>query len=306
MAGLRRAGADAGHHHTAVTELPELRSTGHWQPGPARARRFVRHATLASRRPAGQPVDGHGKSLERARELNVSSDIDLIYVYDQDGDGGNADGRHGVQPRIFRQGGRRCYARSATPPSTASVPGDLALRPNGSPVRPRALSRWRTTSSSRAVSGSVSPGRQKSRSAGGCRARPRPRGRRPSCVARRAALRVPPLPGLRRVRGTAGAAPADPRQAHRAAPVARSANDVKLSRGGIREIEFIVQLLQVRGGQFPELRTGPTLDAPPWLAAGRPDAAGHGRRLAEAYDFLRRVEHRIQYLDDQQTHVAHQ
>jgi hypothetical protein len=50
--------------------------------------------------------------------------------------------------------------------------------------------------------------------------------------------------------------------AKRAAGNPGRANDVKLSRGGIREIEFTVQLLQVvRGGQFPELRTRPTLDA---------------------------------------------
>ena len=50
--------------------------------------------------------------------------------------------------------------------------------------------------------------------------------------------------------------------ARRSAGHPERANDVKLSRGGIREIEFTVQLLQVvRGGQFPELRTRPTLDA---------------------------------------------
>ena len=44
----------------------------------------------------------------------------------------------------------------------------------------------------------------------------------------------------------------------RAAGRPERANDIKLSRGGIREIEFTVQLLQVvRGGQFPELRTRP-------------------------------------------------
>jgi glutamate-ammonia-ligase adenylyltransferase len=81
-------------------------------------------------------------------------------------------------------------------------------------------------------------------------------------------------------------------------------NDVKLSRGGIREIEFTVQLLQVvRGGQFPELRTRPTLSALQRISkAGlMPQATAQG--LAQAYVFLRRVEHRIQYLDDQQTHV---
>ncbi|MEY2953646.1 MAG: hypothetical protein RLZZ401_1733, partial [Pseudomonadota bacterium] len=92
--------------------------------------------------------------------------------------------------------------------------------------------------------------------------------------------------------------------ASRSAGHPERANDVKLSRGGIREIEFIVQLLQVvRGGQFPELRTRPTLDALQRLRhAGlmQPEAADG---LAQAYVFLRRVEHRIQYLDDLQTHI---
>src|SRR5207244_5399004 len=82
------------------------------------------------------------------------------------------------------------------------------------------------------------------------------------------------------------------------------ANDVKLSRGGIREIEFTVQLLQVvRGGQFPELRTRPTLDALQRLARANLMPQEAADALAAAYEFLRRVEHRIQYLDDQQTHV---
>jgi glutamate-ammonia-ligase adenylyltransferase len=82
------------------------------------------------------------------------------------------------------------------------------------------------------------------------------------------------------------------------------ANDVKLSRGGIREIEFTVQLLQVvRGGQFPELRRRPTLDALPRLATAKLMSEQTAQALAEAYVFLRQVEHRIQYLDDQQTHL---
>src|SRR3989344_1817822 len=82
------------------------------------------------------------------------------------------------------------------------------------------------------------------------------------------------------------------------------ANDVKLSRGGIREIEFTVQLLQVvRGGQFPELRRRPTLDALTRLSQAGLMPQETADALARAYVFLRRVEHRIQYLDDQQTHV---
>ena len=90
----------------------------------------------------------------------------------------------------------------------------------------------------------------------------------------------------------------------RAAGRPQRANDVKLSRGGIREIEFIVQLLLVvRGGQFPEIRTRSTLKALDKLAAGGLMKRASAERLAAAYTLLRRVEHRIQYLDDQQTHV---
>jgi glutamate-ammonia-ligase adenylyltransferase len=89
----------------------------------------------------------------------------------------------------------------------------------------------------------------------------------------------------------------------RAAGRPERANDVKLSRGGIREIEFIVQLmLVVRGGQFPEIRTRSRCGA---AAPGRAraDEARHRRAAGRGLHFLRRVEHRIQYLDDQQTHL---
>jgi [glutamine synthetase] adenylyltransferase / [glutamine synthetase]-adenylyl-L-tyrosine phosphorylase len=90
----------------------------------------------------------------------------------------------------------------------------------------------------------------------------------------------------------------------RAAGRPERANDVKLSRGGIRELEFIVQLLQVvRGGQFPELCTRPTLKALQRIAASGLMPLATAQALAEAYEFLRRTEHRIQYLDDQQTHI---
>jgi glutamate-ammonia-ligase adenylyltransferase len=92
--------------------------------------------------------------------------------------------------------------------------------------------------------------------------------------------------------------------AKRSAGHPERANDVKLSRGGIREIEFTVQLLQVvRGGQFPELRTRPTLDAIQRVAKAGLMPAETALALTQAYVFLRKVEHRVQYLDDQQTHV---
>lgn len=82
------------------------------------------------------------------------------------------------------------------------------------------------------------------------------------------------------------------------------ANNVKLGRGGIREIEFIVQLLMVvRGGQYPEIRSRSTLKGLTLLANQGLIPQGVALALQDAYVFLRRLEHRIQYLDDQQTHV---
>jgi glutamate-ammonia-ligase adenylyltransferase len=80
-------------------------------------------------------------------------------------------------------------------------------------------------------------------------------------------------------------------------------HDVKLGRGGIREIEFVVQTLSlVWGGQDPALRIPQTLKALPALArAGHlPEAAA--RELAAAYTVLRKVEHRLQMVADRQTH----
>ena len=59
----------------------------------------------------------------------------------------------------------------------------------------------------------------------------------------------------------------------------------------------------MRGGQFPELRTRRTVDALQRLARANLMPQDTADALARAYDFLRRVEHRVQYLDDQQTHM---
>ena len=78
--------------------------------------------------------------------------------------------------------------------------------------------------------------------------------------------------------------------------------DIKLGRGGIREVEFVVQALQiVRGGREPSLRVRGTRDALVALEARgalTPEAA---RALSVGYTFLRNLEHRLQYRDDRQT-----
>ena len=241
-----------------------------------------------------------------ARELNVSSDIDLIYVYDQDGDTtGDAQGRGRISNQeYFAKAVRAIYALIGDTTEHGFVfRVDLALRPNGN-SGPPAVSlgaleeylhvqgrEWERFAwlKSRVV---ATLGGEANSSAQALRGVVMP------FVFRRYldynvfdSLRIL----HRQIRDHAG---------KRSAGRPERANDVKLSRGGIREIEFIVQVLQVvRGGQFPELRTRPTLSALLRLAKAGLMPQKTAEALAQAYDFLRRVEHRIQYLDDQQTHV---
>jgi glutamate-ammonia-ligase adenylyltransferase len=82
----------------------------------------------------------------------------------------------------------------------------------------------------------------------------------------------------------------------------RKADDIKVGSGGIREIEFCVQLLQmVRGGRDAALRVSPTRAALQALQARGLVPPERAAALRAAYDFLRRLEHRLQYYDDQQT-----
>jgi glutamate-ammonia-ligase adenylyltransferase len=86
--------------------------------------------------------------------------------------------------------------------------------------------------------------------------------------------------------------------------IAVEGHDIKTGRGGIREIEFYAQTQQlIWGGRLPELRVGPTCDALRRLAAvGRIEPAD-AEELIDDYRFLRRLEHRLQMVDDAQTHT---
>ena len=79
--------------------------------------------------------------------------------------------------------------------------------------------------------------------------------------------------------------------------------DLKRGRGGIREVEFFAQIHQlIHGGREPQLRTPATLDALAALrAAGRIEAMT-ADAMIEAYRLYRTIEHRLQMVDDQQTH----
>ncbi|MBW8844121.1 MAG: bifunctional [glutamate--ammonia ligase]-adenylyl-L-tyrosine phosphorylase/[glutamate--ammonia-ligase] adenylyltransferase [Burkholderiales bacterium] len=243
-----------------------------------------------------------------ARELNVSSDIDLIYVYEDDG------ATHGPKPvtahEYFSSVARRLYALIGDVTDDGQVfRVDLALRPNGKSgppvvslamleeyflVQGREWERfaWLKSRVVAPLSGMGAPGD------------PRTQALRQLVTpfVYRRYLDYGVFEGLRQLHGKIRS-----EAKARAAGRPERANDVKLSRGGIREIEFIVQLLQVvRGGQFPEIRTRSTVKALAQLAAGGLMKAETARKLSDAYVFLRRVEHRIQFLDDQQTHCLPQ
>ncbi|MEY9587803.1 glutamate-ammonia-ligase adenylyltransferase [Bradyrhizobium yuanmingense] len=86
--------------------------------------------------------------------------------------------------------------------------------------------------------------------------------------------------------------------------VAVEGHNVKVGRGGIREIEFFAQTQQlIAGGRHPELRVRPTLRALDVLAASNWITVAARDELATAYEFLRRVEHRLQMIADEQTHT---
>jgi glutamate-ammonia-ligase adenylyltransferase len=86
--------------------------------------------------------------------------------------------------------------------------------------------------------------------------------------------------------------------------IAVEGHNIKQGRGGIREIEFFAQTQQlIAGGRHPELRSRQTLQTLERLAEGNWITAQARDELARAYEFLRRVEHRLQMQADEQTHT---
>ena len=86
--------------------------------------------------------------------------------------------------------------------------------------------------------------------------------------------------------------------------IAVEGHNIKLGRGGIREIEFFVQTQQlIAGGRHPELRGRETLPTLAALAEGGWIGAEARDDLEAAYHFLRTIEHRLQMVADEQTHT---
>lgn len=81
-------------------------------------------------------------------------------------------------------------------------------------------------------------------------------------------------------------------------------DNIKLGPGGIREVEFVAQIFQlIRGGRESDLRVRSTQEALRRLAATGRMPADTAQTLLDAYDFLRRLEHALQYVDDAQTQM---
>lgn len=241
------------------------------------------------------------------RELNVSSDIDLIPLYGQEGD---TDGRRPLSHHEFYG---RVVQRMMPVLSEIDADGqvfrtDLRLRPDGD-AGPLA---WSLDALEHYL---VAQGREWERYAW-IKARP---------IACRAfadsdassqlkqleSLRQPfvyrkyfdfdALAALRALRERI-------RQDWQRRALARTgvdtAHNIKLGEGGIREIEFVVQLNQlIRGGRMPSLQQRPLLTALYKQRKAGVIGEEDADRLEAAYLFLRQVEHRLQYREDEQTHL---
>ena len=261
-----------------------------------RAAVALHHSALTVRH--GEPRDEHGVAQQLVvigmgklggGELNVSSDVDLVFTYPE---GGDTDGVHPLTNREFFD---RLGRRVITALNDATAEGfvfrvDMRLRPYGESgplaVPFAALEQYLITQ-----------GRAWERYAW-LKARALTGERHGDLYAHivpfvfRKYLDFDAYDGLRDIH----------RQIREQGKRRDYAPDIKLGPGGIREVEFIVQALQlVRGGRETGLRVRGTQAALDAIAERGLLPNGTVTALREAYVFLRNVEHRLQYRDDRQT-----
>ncbi|MBK9349520.1 MAG: bifunctional [glutamate--ammonia ligase]-adenylyl-L-tyrosine phosphorylase/[glutamate--ammonia-ligase] adenylyltransferase [Sulfuritalea sp.] len=225
------------------------------------------------------------------RELNVSSDIDLIFVYPEDGE---TDGARSISNfEYFTRLGRGLINAIADVTEDGQVfRVDMRLRPNGD-------SGPLVCSFDMLENYFVTQGREWERYAW-IKARPLSGGRHDELEA----IRRPFVFRKYLDFGAINAMRELHAQIRQEVAKKDKADNVKLGPGGIREIEFIAQVFQlIRGGRDPALQIKATLQVLKLLVGQGQLAQEAASELAAAYDFLRRVEHRLQYLDDAQTHM---
>ena len=236
-------------------------------------------------------------------ELNYSSDVDLIFLYDADG---KTDGPKSCSNQeFFDRLGQLLVKLLAEPTDLGSAYRvDLRLRPQGGQgpivmdlestlryydVQGRTWERQAFVKA-RPAAGDLELGRELL-------------GQLENWIYRRY-LGLADITGIkalkRRIEGRAL------REAGKASSYghANGARDVKTGHGGIRDIEFVIQFLQLlNGSDLPEVRTGNTLRGIRCLEQAGCLTMQERTILEENYEFLRRIEHRLQLMFDLQTHT---
>ncbi len=280
-----------GEHYSetvaALSELAEICLQHAYAYGVAMLRQ--RHGTPRNSDGQAVPFTVLGMGKLGGRELNLSSDIDLIFCY---GEGGETDGPSPLDnSAYFQRLGR--WLIQALDQRTADgfcFRVDMRLRPFGDAgplcisaaameqyyqVHGRGWERYAFIKA-RPVAGDVAFGQSLLDTL------------RPFVYRRY--LDYTALTGLREVKALMDAEQGG------------SSNDIKKGQGGIREIEFVCQSLQIiHGGRQPALRSTNTLDTLAAIASAGLLPADDVDQLRRAYLFLRDTEHCLQMVDDQQT-----
>ncbi len=243
--------------------------------------------------------DDHGAGVRLAvigmgkcggRELNYVSDVDVVYVAEPQ-DGTAEDEAMVVGTRLAAALARACSAVSGEP---ALWPVDAALRPEGKDgplVRTLAshrayYERWARTWEFQAL--------LKARPLAGDAALGRAYVEMTQPFVWSAVTREHFVEDSQAMR----------RRVEEHLPRAEADRQIKLGAGGLRDVEFTVQLLQLVHGRADEtIRSGTTLTALAALAAGGYVGRDHAAQLAECYRFLRVLEHRLQLTRMQRTHL---
>jgi glutamate-ammonia-ligase adenylyltransferase len=256
----------------------------------------VLHESLAARFGTPRNADGVAQRLIviamgklGGRELNVSSDIDLIFVYPEDGD---TDGPRPISNfEFFTRLGKQLIAAIGEVTADGQVfRVDMRLRPNGD-SGPLACS------FDMLENYFVTQGREWERYAW-IKARPLTGERHDELED----IRRPFVFRKYLDFGTINAMRELHAQIRREVAKKDMVDNIKLGPGGIREIEFIAQVFQlIRGGRDTALQVKPTLRVLALLADKSQLSRDAEAQLTAAYVFLRRLEHRLQYLDDAQT-----
>ena len=255
----------------------------------------------------GEPVNSDGKACEfvvlamgklGGMELNYSSDIDLVMVYDQNGmtRGGDSSGAKSVSNQEFFGLLCREMVKLIGESSELGVAYrvDLRLRPNG--ASGRICSQFDSMVQYYDLQGRT--------------------------WERQALIKALPIAGdldlgwrllkklspwiYRRNLSRAditGIKALKRKIERRALAAGEHRTNVKTGHGGIRDVEFIIQFLQLLNGELAAVRTTNTLDAIRRLERAQCLSAAESTILAQNYEWLRKLEHRLQLMFDMQVHT---